>query len=109
MLSWSLLNAMARDTPVLASDTAPVREVIRDGETGLLVPFHDIDRWCERANAMLDDPAAHRPLGRAASALVRDRFSLEVCLPKMLKLYSSVTNRRPTRTGAFAQTAVAIG
>ncbi len=93
VLSWSLLNAMACGAPVLASDTAPVREVIRDGDTGLLAPFHDIDCWCERANAVLDDPSAYRPLGEAARQLVRDCYSLEVCLPRMRKLYQDAAGR----------------
>ncbi len=112
VLSWSLLNAMACGAPVLASDTAPVREVVRDGETGLLAPFFDIDRWCERANAVLDDPAGFRPLGEAASALVRDRYSVETCLPRMLKLYRSVAGRArpiPAADDAFALAGIAVG
>ncbi len=100
---------------MLASDTAPVREVIRDGETGLLAPFYDIDRWCERANAVLDDPAAHRPLGEAAAALVRERYSVETCLPKMLKLFRGALrgrtppgSPRPARE-AFTLSGVAVG
>lgn len=84
---------MACGAPVLASDTAPVREVVRNGHTGLLAGFYDIDRWCSLANAALDDPAGHRALGQTARDSVREQFSLDVCLPKLHKLFRATANR----------------
>ncbi len=87
VLSWSLMDALACGTTVLASDTAPVREMVRDGVNGLLTDFFDVEALAERANRVLDDPAAYRPLGEAGVRLIRERYSLEVCLPRMLALY----------------------
>jgi len=86
VLSWSLLNALACGATVLASDTAPVRELVAHEKTGLLVPFSDADAFADAADKVLDDPAAFKPLGRAGTELIREKYSLDVCLPRFLKL-----------------------
>jgi glycosyltransferase involved in cell wall biosynthesis len=90
VLSWSLLNALACGATILASDTAPVREMIRDGENGLLRGFFDIDGMVEAAERVLDAPQEFSHLGVAGAAMIRDKYSLDVCLPKMLELYEEV-------------------
>lgn len=87
VLSWSLLNALACGTTVLASNTAPVQEMITDGENGLLVDFFDYHRIADLANQVLNDPAAYRHLGQAGIRMIQSRYSLEVCLPQMLTLF----------------------
>ena len=88
VLSWSMVNAMSCGAVVLASDTAPVKELIVHGKTGLLAPFFDVEGFAEQANRVLDDPAGHAPLGRAAAELIREKYSLDVSLPKFLTLCS---------------------
>jgi glycosyltransferase involved in cell wall biosynthesis len=46
-LSWSMLEAMSAGCPLIASDTAPVREVVQDDETAILVPFFAVDQLAE--------------------------------------------------------------
>jgi glycosyltransferase involved in cell wall biosynthesis len=87
VLSWSLLNALACGAPVLASDTAPVREMIEHGKNGLLADFFDVAGLAEMAGKVLDRPAEFRPLGQAGVQLIQERYSLDVCLPQMLELY----------------------
>lgn len=43
VLSWSLLEAMGCGVPIVASDTAPFRELLRNKETSRLVDFFNAD------------------------------------------------------------------
>ena len=93
VLSWSLLDAMASGCVVLASDVAPVRELVEDGKNGLIEPLFDVDRLTERALQVLDDPAAFAPLGRAARQTIEEKYSLEVCVPRLAEFLERVAGR----------------
>jgi glycosyltransferase involved in cell wall biosynthesis len=81
------MNALACGATVLASDTAPVREVIQHGQNGLLTDFFDVERMAQAASEVLDRPEDSKDLGRRGVDLIRDQYSLEVCLPQMRQLY----------------------
>ncbi|MCT4559204.1 MAG: glycosyltransferase [Pelagimonas sp.] len=83
VLSWSLLESMSAGCAILASDTAPVREAISDGETGILTDFFDHAALTDKLDTLLDDPAMRQRLGENARAHVRETYDLQtVCLPK---------------------------
>ena len=75
VLSWSLLEALASGCAVVASDTAPVREVIRQGENGWLVDFFDGSQIVDAVLKALADPTGLRAIRQAAVASVRERFA----------------------------------
>src|SRR5262249_51244349 len=87
VLSWSLVDALACGATVIASDTAPVREMIEPGKNGILVNFFDVEGFADTAAKVLDNPDAYRSLGANAAARIPEKYSLDVCLPKMLALY----------------------
>ena len=87
VLSWSLMNALACGTTILASDTAPVCEMITHRQNGLLVDFFDIDAMVQTANRVLDAPCEYAHLGPAGVELIREKYSLEVCLPQVLEMF----------------------
>jgi glycosyltransferase involved in cell wall biosynthesis len=85
VLSWSLIEAMACAGAIVASDTAPVREVITEGETGRLVNFFSTAELNDRICELLDDPAQRARLGAQARELVVSRYDLHTrCLPAQL-------------------------
>lgn len=87
VLSWSVLDALSCECTVLASNTAPVREVIDDGVNGLLTDFGDEEGLAARALHALRDPAAHRELGTAGRETVEARYALDVTFPRLLELF----------------------
>jgi glycosyltransferase involved in cell wall biosynthesis len=93
VLSWSMMDAMSSGAVVLGSNTAPVREMIRDGENGLLADFFDVEAFVAKAVRVLRDPADFRPLGRAAEQMIAEQYSLDVVLPKMVSLYERAATR----------------
>lgn len=87
VLSWSMMDAMSAGAVVLGSRTAPVQEMITDGENGLLADFFDPEEFAEKALRALGDIEGHRRLGKAAEQMIIDKYSLEAVTPQMLKLY----------------------
>ena len=84
VLSWSLLESMAAGCAVVASDTAPVQEVMTHDQTGRLVDFFDRDALLAEVCGLLDDAGARARLGAAARAHVRETFDLKRhCLPQL--------------------------
>lgn len=95
VLSWSLLEAMAAGCTVVASRTAPVEEVIRDGDNGYLVDFFDSDALAERVGEILLHRDGQDRIRDAARQTVVERFDLATkCLPAYLALLRRLIRRR---------------
>lgn len=92
VLSWSLLEAMSTGLPIVGSATAPVQEVIRHGETGLLVDFFSKSDLAKAVCTMLADRKLAMDYGRQARNLVLERFSLQKCVPRQLALIELVAS-----------------
>ena len=77
VLSWSMLEAMSAGCLLIASDTAPVREVIRHGENGLLVDFFSPPAIADAVDEALNEPFAMQSLCQQAQQTIRQRYTLE--------------------------------
>jgi glycosyltransferase involved in cell wall biosynthesis len=93
VLSWSLMDALACGCTVLASDTAPVREMICHEGSGLLAGFGDVDVLTEQALRVLDDTEAFRPLSETGTRMIHEQYSVEAILPRIRAFYEEVASR----------------
>lgn len=85
VLSWSMLEAMSAGCAILGSATAPVQEVLRDGENGFLADFFDVAALADKTSDLLARRDALTPIRVAARDTIVNRYDLRSqCLPQML-------------------------
>jgi len=92
VLSWSLIETLSCGALVVASDTAPVKEVITDNENGFLADFFNHEAFAERIAYVLDN---HKDLGHvraAARQTVVENYAHKDLLPRHLRLIKNVAN-----------------
>lgn len=90
VLSWSCLEALSAGCLVLASATAPVTEVIADEVNGVLFDYHSPDELADKAATLLAERHGLDNLRHLARQTVLDRYTLDKCLPRQLRLIQTV-------------------
>jgi len=81
---WVFLEAMAMALPVIGTDTGSNAELVRHGETGLIVKIGDGHSLAAGIKMLLSDPALRRRMGSMGRQLVETKFSSETNVPLIL-------------------------
>lgn len=96
VLSWSLMEAMSIGCMIVASDTAPVREQIRHGESGLLVDFFNPQALADTVVQAIEQRGEMQALRSAArSHIVAHYDQARICLPAQMALISRLASTAP--------------
>lgn len=85
-----LLEAMASGCPVVACATGSTPDIVDDGFNGLLVPPRDAEAMAAAIDRLLSQPALAREMGRAARATIASRFSPEVSVARLGRVYEQL-------------------
>ena len=102
-----LTEAFAAGTPVIASDIAGYRDVVRDGVDGVLVPAGDAQTLAEALRDLYDEPERLGQMARAAAAKVQ-RFAWPRVASEVMEAYEEAI-ATPAPEGAMARIAVRTG
>lgn len=97
VLSWSFVEAMAAGCVIVGSSTAPVLEVLRDGENGFAVDFFASRALAQRIEEVLARREHLEPIRQAARATAVGQFDLKsLLLPRWMSLFDDLIHgRRP--------------
>ena len=85
------LEAMACETPVVATSVGGIKEVVVDGETGFLVSPHNPSRLAKAITKVVGDPDLAAKMGKAGRKRVLEHFTWGRIAEKTLALYWSLT------------------
>ncbi len=88
-----LLEAGAVGKPVVATEVGGVPEIIRNNETGILVPPGDPAAMAQAVIALLKDEAKRLEMGRCAKEWVKNNFTDRSMVERLDEIYKGVTKR----------------
>ena len=89
----ALLEAMAASLPVVATDVPGCRDLVIDGQTGLLVPPDDAGALAGAVAGLVRDKPLAWALGANACHFVTERFSVGRCHARYVDLYAQVLGK----------------
>lgn len=82
-----LIEAAACERPIVTTDMPGCREIVRDGENGILVPPKDVETLAETLLRLKEEPSLRQKMGGRGRQLVREEFSIEHVLEQTMEVY----------------------
>ena len=93
-LPTTLLEAMALGTPCVSTDVTGIPEVVRDGETGLVVPQNDAGALAAALERLLSDPELRLALATRARRRIEEDFDARRNGARLRQIVSEIHARR---------------
>jgi L-malate glycosyltransferase len=84
------LEAMSAGVPVVASNAEGLPELVRNGETGFVLPVGDVEGMARRATEILSDETKHAAMSQAARRVAIENYAVESIIPMYEEFYGRV-------------------
>ena len=85
-----LIEAMAAGLPIVATATTGSKEIVKDGESGFLVPIKDSEALSKKILLLLNDPEKMKEMGQKGREMVRDKFNQEDVIKKIINFWKEI-------------------
>jgi len=89
-LPKSLIEAAAAGRPIITTDVPGCREVVKDGENGLLVQVRNAKSLVTATQKLINNPKLLSSMGKKGRLIAEKEFSIEQVVDKTLELYSKI-------------------
>jgi glycosyltransferase involved in cell wall biosynthesis len=84
---YSLLEAMAWEIPIVATNVNGCREIVLDSETGLLSPPGDVQLWAMNVARLLREPDLAKKMGERGKRRLEEQFTIQNMVTRIEDLY----------------------
>jgi len=88
-----LIEAAASARPIVTTDTPGCREVVTDGDNGLLVPTRDVEPLAVALERLMTDSALRQKMGRRGRERAEAEFGIQRVIDRTLRLYHELVAR----------------
>jgi glycosyltransferase involved in cell wall biosynthesis len=94
------LESMSCGVPVVGFDTGGIQDTVRHGQTGLLVPFADVNALRDAISELLGNDSTARSMGEKGRQIVLDEYTYTHISQRYLQLYQTIIAKCPVRLSA---------
>jgi glycosyltransferase involved in cell wall biosynthesis len=84
------IEAMIRGTAVIATDTGGLREIIDDGETGILIPVDNVSALTNALKYLVENNNITEEMGKKARYIAQNKYNQTLITNQFLNLYHSI-------------------
>jgi len=89
-LPTTVKEAFYLNVPVVATNVGGIPELIKDNETGILVPSENPDRLADAVNELLSDKQKAKRLANNGNKFVKNHMTWDIILPKYIQFYEDL-------------------
>jgi glycosyltransferase involved in cell wall biosynthesis len=93
-VSKTLIEATASGRPIVTCDVPGCREVVTQGENGVLVPPRNADRLAEALRTLLTSKSSRQRMGAIGRQMAETLFSIELVNARIWEAYQSCTSAK---------------
>ncbi len=93
VLSWSILEAMSAGCCIVASNTSPVAEVMKDKYNGLLFDFFNVNQLVEKIEYALDNKEEMKTIRKNARESAIEGYDFKKTIPLQIQLVNSLIKK----------------
>ena len=87
----SLMEAMASGVPVVATKHGGIHELVKDGETGLLIPEKDADVAAKKLEYLIEHPSSSLRMAENARRFIEQNYNIQKLNKELVKVYEDIS------------------